>query len=67
MTQHYILQGKHLQRLNTLRGSEEPTQSLLQVMDYKEQEGPGVIISQNGVMIFMRHGATYIGKQHCSF
>lgn len=66
-TQHNLLQGQHLQRLNTLRGSEEPPQSLLQVMDYIEQEGPGVIISQNGVMIFVRHGATYVCIHHCRF
>ena len=29
-------------------------------MDCVEWEGPGVVIGQDGVMIFVRHGGTYV-------
>ena len=33
-------------------------------MDCVERKGPGVVIGQDGVMIFVRHGGTYVRVHH---
>lgn len=34
-------------------------------MDFNEWKGPGVVIGQDGVVIFVRHGGTYVRVHHC--
>lgn len=67
-------QGEHSQKQNALRGSEEPfvnnrpaderyeTGDKLyhKQVDSTEWKGPGVVIGQDGVVIFVHHWGTYV-------